>query len=191
MTSPTDLSTPTATERYERVAADFDRLVRAVPDDRWDAASPCEGWTARDVLAHVAGTEHDLLTRMGFDAPDLADASPVAAWDLVRTAMSAAMAEPAKVGHAYDGWFGPTTFGRTVDDFYSFDLVIHRWDIARATGLTAHERIDDDLLGWLRARADGFGDALRMPGICGDAVPAPDESSPQDRLLAWLGRDPR
>lgn len=194
MTSPADLSSPTNAERaarYERVAADFDHLLRAVPDDRWDAASPCEGWTARDVVSHVIDTQRDLMERMGFDTPDLTGLEPIAAWDRIRAAMSAAMADPGKVGHEYDGWFGPTTFGRTVDDFYSFDLVIHRWDVARAAGLGEHQRIDDDLIDWLRSRADGFGDALRMPGICADAVPVPDEASAQDRLLAWLGRDPR
>ena len=34
-------------ERYERTAAGFDQRVSAVPADKWDAPSPCEGWTAR------------------------------------------------------------------------------------------------------------------------------------------------
>lgn len=192
--SPSPTSEPSAAAeaaRFERVAADIDQLVRAVPADRWDAPSPCEGWSAREVLAHIAETERDLLVRMGFDAPDLDGLEPIAAWERTRPAMSAAMADPAKEGHAYEGFFGPTTFGRTVDQFYSFDLVIHRWDIARATGLGDHERIDDDLLAWLRSSAEGFGDALRMPGICGPAVSIDEDASPQQQLLAWLGRDPR
>src|SRR5690606_40505201 len=32
-------------ERYDRLAADFAATIAAVPDDRWGAPSPCEGWT--------------------------------------------------------------------------------------------------------------------------------------------------
>lgn len=188
-------STPDPTDepraRFERVADDFDRLVRLVPDERWTATSPCEGWRAVDVLTHVVDTQRDLLGRMGFDVPDVDGLTAVSAWQRTRAAMSAAMADPARVDHAYDGYFGPTTFGRTVDDFYSFDLVVHRWDLARATGMPDHETIAPDQIEWLRTRADGFGDALRMPGICGPEVTVPDDATPQEQLLAWLGRDPR
>ncbi|MCB1002111.1 MAG: maleylpyruvate isomerase family mycothiol-dependent enzyme [Acidimicrobiales bacterium] len=193
MAASADPTVPSADERrarFERVADDFDRLVQLVPDERWDAASPCEGWRAVDVLTHVVDTECDLLGRMGFEQPDVEGLTPVAAWQRTRAAMSAAMADPIRNDHAYDGYFGPTTFGRTVDDFYSFDLVVHRWDIARATGLRDHEAIAADLIDWLRTGADGFGDALRMPGICGPEVTLAEGASPQDRLLAWLGRDP-
>ena len=30
----------------------FDRVIRQVREDAWDNDSPCEGWTARDVVAH-------------------------------------------------------------------------------------------------------------------------------------------
>lgn len=69
--------------------------------------------------------------------------------------------------------------------------MVHRWDVAHAVGLAGHERIDDDELARLRAGAEGFGDAMRMPGIFGPEVPAPVDASAQERFLAWIGRDPR
>ena len=42
-------------ERYERITGQFTDRVRAVPADAWDNPSPCEGWTARDVVGHLTG----------------------------------------------------------------------------------------------------------------------------------------
>ena len=181
----------TPADRYRLVSSQFDQLLADVPADRWDAPSPCEGWTARQVVQHVVDTEADLLDRMGFDAPDVAGVEPVEAWHRVHRAVEAALDDPARANHEYDGYFGRTTFARTVDDFYSFDLVVHRWDVAHAVGLAGHERIDDDELARLRAGAEGFGDAMRMPGIFGPEGPAPVDASAQERFLAWIGRDPR
>ncbi|MFN8023434.1 MAG: TIGR03086 family metal-binding protein [Acidimicrobiales bacterium] len=181
----------TPADRYRLVSSQFDRLLADVPADRWDAPSPCDGWSARQVVQHVVDTEAELLGRMGFDAPAVDGVDPLEAWPLVRAAVSAALADPARAGYEYDGYFGRTTFERTVDDFYSFDLVVHRWDVAHATGLSQHEQIDDDELGRLCAGAEHFGDAMRMPGVFGPEVPAPADATPQERFLAWIGRDPR
>lgn len=181
----------TPAERFHHHADRFDRLIASVPADRWDAPSPCDGWTALEVVRHVVDTELDLLGRMEFERPAVDDLEPLDAWPLVRTAMAAALDDPACAGFAYDGYFGPTTFGATVDQFYSFDLVLHRWDIARATGLRQHEEIEPNEIVRIRTDAAGFGEAMRMPGVIGPEVPAPADATDEERLLAWLGRDPR
>ena len=181
----------TPADRFHHHADRFDRLIAAVPADGWDAASPCDGWTALDVVGHVVDTELDLLGRMGFDRPTIDGIDPLAAWPLVRTAMADALDDPARTDFSYDGYFGPTTFGATVDQFYSFDLVLHRWDIARATGLREHEEIEPTEIERIRRDATGFGEAMRMPGVIGPELPAPADATDQERLLAWLGRDSR
>ena len=42
-------------EREAHVWADFERLVRLVPLDRWEADDVLEGWTMKGMLWHVAG----------------------------------------------------------------------------------------------------------------------------------------
>ncbi len=68
------------------------------------------------------------------------------------------------------------------------DLLVHGWDIARATGqdetLPAHE------VTRVYADAVSLGDNLRSEGVCGPAVEVPDDASDQDRLLALMGRTP-
>ncbi len=41
---------------FDRALAKFDAVVRQVPDDAWGNASPCEEWTAADIVGHVAAT---------------------------------------------------------------------------------------------------------------------------------------
>jgi hypothetical protein len=91
---------------------------------------------------------------------------------------------------SYDGYFGPTTIGETIDTFYSLDLVVHGWDVARGAGLADLEAIDADDMDDTRERMASVGDTVRMAGIFGDVVTVPDDASPQDRFIAWTGRRP-
>ena len=46
----------------------LDELLAGLKRDDWIAATPLPGWTVRDVVAHVAGTEHMLA---GEAVPDI------------------------------------------------------------------------------------------------------------------------
>lgn len=48
-------------DRYARLADAFTDRIRSTPGDLWDAPSPCEGWTARDVVAHVINGHRGIL----------------------------------------------------------------------------------------------------------------------------------
>jgi hypothetical protein len=67
---------------------------------------------------------------------------------------------------------------------------VHAWDLARAAGLPHHEAIDGAEIDRVRSDAESMGDALRSPGICGPATDAAPDATPQDTLLAFLGRRP-
>lgn len=179
---------PTAqhfTDRADRFAAILDAA-----DDLWDAPTPCEGWTVRDVVAHTIETERDFLVRQGLevgDAPDLAD--PPAAWRAHAATVADLLGRDGVAEREYDGWFGRTTIAATMADFYGWDLVVHGSDVARATG--QQWTVSEAEAAALHATADGWGDALYSEGVCTPAVPVPDDATPTDRLLARLGRDPR
>lgn len=113
-------------------------MVDAVPADRWEAQSPCAEWKAIDLVAHVADTEIDFVRRMPFADALAAElpSGPVDRWRIVRAVMQSILDDQDRADHGYDGFFGPTTFSATVDQFYSMDLCLHAWDLARATGLT-------------------------------------------------------
>jgi len=188
--------TETTADRFRRLATSFTTVIDSVPADRWDAATPCEGWTVADVVDHVASTQRDFLERMelatGDQNPDApADADRLrAAWRASSAALQAALDDEEVVGRTYDGYFGPTTIGETVDTFYASDLVVHAWDVARGAGLPELEPIPPADLDRIQAQMASVGDAVRSPGIYGPEVPVPDDASAQDRFLAWTGRQP-
>lgn len=181
-------------DRFRRNAALFTETVEAVPDDAWDAPTPCAGWTVRDVVAHVVDTELDFLTQRGL-APDPippSDADPRVRWPPVRDAVQAVLDDPALAGQEYDGYFGRTSIGASLDRFYASDLTVHRWDVARGAGLTPLATIDDAEIAMLRDELGGIDEAImRSPGLFDAPVAVADDASPTDRLVAWLGRDPR
>lgn len=177
-------------DRYRRLAGDFAEKVTAVPDDRWSAPSPCPGWTARDVVRHVVETESMFLgfvERSAGEVPSVDD-DPVAAWSTIREVVQAGLDDPALATASFQGMGGPTTFEAATDRFLCLDLLVHGWDLARAAGLD--ERLDLDEVRRVRADSEAFGDMLRGDGVCGPEVQVSEAASEQDRLLAYLGRQP-
>lgn len=175
---------------YELANRPLQAVLDAVDPTRWSADTPCEGWSARDVVAHLIGAQREFLTGHGADLgqePDLDD-DPAQAWRTHATHVMAALADDAVAGAAFDGYFGPTTVGDTLARFYVWDMVVHRWDVARATGGDAS--LTDDELDRVENGADGFGDALYSDGVCAPGVEAPPGSDRTQRVLARLGRTP-
>ena len=178
----------TTATAYDAADQPLTAVLDAVPADRWAAPSPCEGWSARDVLDHLVSTQREFLTGRGAelgDAPDV-DADPAAAWRDHAERVAEALADDALAQRAYDGFFGPTTVGATFEQFYVWDMLVHRWDLARAVG--ADDALSDAELDRVEAGADSFGDALHLEGICRPAVEPPPGADRQARVLARLGR---
>jgi uncharacterized protein (TIGR03086 family) len=181
-------SSTTVLEGYARLADRFGAVVDTLADGDWGRDSPCEGWSARDVLQHVVSTQRAFLAQHDIDASTGADvdADPRAAWHAHDDRVRTLLADPAVAAHEYDGVFGRTTVGASIVTFYGSDLVVHRWDIATAAGLD--ERFDDGELEMIERSADGFGDHLYDEGVCKPAVSTPEDADRQTRVLARLGR---
>ncbi len=178
-------------DRYRRLAAAFSEKVAAVPDDRWEARTPCEGWSARELVGHVVDTQGMFLGFVGRSLPDdrpSVDDDPLTAWTAARDVVQADLDDPERAGAEFEGLFGRQTFAEGVDRFLNFDLVVHGWDLARATG--QDDRIDPEDVARVQAAAEEFGDRMRGPGAFGDAVEPPADADDQQRMLAFLGRDP-
>ncbi|WP_222264425.1 TIGR03086 family metal-binding protein [Modestobacter marinus] len=181
------MSNATATS-YEAADRSLSTVLAAVPADAWSRPSPCEGWSARDVVRHLVDTQRDLLTGHGLDlgpAPDV-DADPAGAWRQHAGRVAAVIADDEVAERGYEGFFGPTTIGATLEQFYVWDMVVHRWDVARATGQDA--RLTDAELDRVAAGADSFGEALYMDGICRPGVTPPSGADRATQVLARLGR---
>lgn len=181
-------STTTTAQRYQEADRPLTALLDNLTAPQWRAPSPCDGWDARQVVRHLIETQREFLIGRGLDlgeAPDI-DGDPAAAWRAHRRGVLALISEDAVVATPYDGHFGPTTIGDTLERFYVFDMMVHRWDVARAAGSDCV--FTDTELDQLEAGIASFGDAIHMEGICKPGVEAPAGADRQSEVLATLGR---
>lgn len=176
--------------RFHRLSDAFEQTLAAVPDDAWERPSPCAGWSARDVVGHVVDVHGMMLRPVGRElsaAPSVAE-DPLEAYRSARRDVAAVMDDAELRGTEYDGYFGRTTVGATIDHFLGLDLVVHRWDLATATGQTA--TMDPADVERIRRDVESFGDAARSDQVFGPALEVGEQASPEERLLAFLGRTP-
>ncbi|WP_016696747.1 TIGR03086 family metal-binding protein [Actinoalloteichus spitiensis] len=173
---------------YRRLAATFTERVRAVPASGWESQSPCVGWTARDVLAHVVDTQNSVLRKVGIQvaAGPTVETAPLAAWEHTRDAVQDVLDDPMRANRAHDTPFGRSTLAATIGAFYCFDLVVHAWDIAKATG--GNTTIPPENLEMVAGFMERMGDTLYSEGVCQPPVPVVGEVNEQTRILALLGR---
>jgi uncharacterized protein (TIGR03086 family) len=178
---------PTATQ-YADADRPLTALLDAVPAPGWDSPSPCAEWTARDVVGHLIDTQREFLSSHGVDlgpAPDVA-ADPASAWRTHAGRVAGALADDDVPARKFECFFGPTTVGAALEQFYIWDMLVHRWDVARAIG--ADPDLTDLEVDRMQAGADSFGPALYMDGICRPALDVPADADRRTRVLARLGR---
>src|SRR4051812_47200694 len=123
-------------ERYARITNQFTERVQAVPADAWDNPSPCEGWTARDVVGHLTEWIPGFFGSQGVEFPAVPSVKedPVGAWTVVQATIADALADPATAGKQVETPFNTQSFAETVDMIVTGDVFTHTWDLARATG---------------------------------------------------------
>lgn len=168
---------------FDDAASRFSETVAATSD--WSATSPCEGWRAADVVDHVVDTQRDYLTRMDVPVPERPTGSPDEVWAAHLAAVRPLFTDELRA-REYDGFFGRTTMGATLDDFYGFDLVVHGWDLASSQG-TPTTFTDADMDAMEQAFV-GFGEHAYDDGVFKQPVDAPEGADRQTQLLARMGR---
>jgi uncharacterized protein (TIGR03086 family) len=168
---------------YDNAADRFTATVAATDD--WSATSPCEGWSAADVVDHVVDTEREFLARHDLEVGDRPTGAPDEIWAAHLSAVRDAVDADVRA-REFDGFFGRTTIGATLDAFYGFDLVVHGWDLGSATGRPT--TFTDAEMDAMEQAFVGFGDHAYDDGVFGQPVDVADDADRQTRLLARMGR---
>lgn len=177
---------------YTTALYGFDAVVRRVPSDRWDAPSPCDGWSARDVVAHASGVVDAVaeMARTGEVAmpqtPD-ADTDPVEVWHAAFGKVLDALDQPDTISRVGAYWFGATTIDELVA-FTTWDPLGHSWDVATAVGIDAH--LSPDVAEASIAVIAANADTLRSMKLMADPVEVSADASAADRFLGLTGRNP-
>lgn len=184
MTNPAD--------EHRNIAGAFTDRVRGVPPSAWNNPAPCDGWVARDVVRHlVEWFPAFLKAGAGVELPKgpSVDGDPVAAWLVHSDGVQALLDDPATPGKVLaNPHIGEVALDQAVDRFYTGDVFLHTWDLARATG--QDERLDPDKCAVLLEGMLPMDAALRSSGHYGPRVEVPDDADVQTRLLAFIGRTP-
>ena len=182
----------TPAENHREVAAGFTTRASQVVDGRWDDPAPVEGWVARDVVRHLVTWFPEFLSAgTGIDLPrgPSADDDPLGAWLAQRDSVQALLDDPETERRVYQSrMMGEIPLAEAVDRFYTADVFMHTWDLARAAGLD--ETLDPERC---QALYDGMlpmDDLLRSSGHYGPKVDVPADADIQTRLLAFIGRTP-
>jgi uncharacterized protein (TIGR03086 family) len=175
-------------QRYARVADAFAARIIAVPADAWDNPSPCEGWTARDVVRHVIEATEAFLKRADHPLGDIpsVDDEPGAAFAAASAKATAALEDPAVAEKPIKSGMGDMTLEKMFGMFGVGDVLIHTWDLSRAAGLD--ERLDAEEVDRIFAVMQKNDKMLRGGTAFGDAVEPPPGADKQTQLLCFTGR---
>lgn len=171
-------------ERHREIAAGFSARVEGVSD--WDAPAPVEGWVARDVVEHLVTWIHGFLASGGVDLPPVPLDDPVRAWGSHVASMQALLATSGDADFTHP-YVGSGSLADIVDRFYTSDVFMHTWDLARATG--QDETLDADFAAQLLAGMRPIEEMLRSSGQYGPAMPVAEDAPVHEQLMAFVGRD--
>lgn len=173
---------------YERATDDFAAVLARV-DGRWDASSPCEDWTALDVVEHVLNGAAALVQSLGGELPEPQRADETARFDALRAAVAEAARWPGVLDRTVQGPLGGDVPAAVFLGIIATDTLIHTWDLARALG--EHVELDADLLHRSWQNIVPMDETIRRPGVFGPKVPVGPDATPQQQALAFFGRDAR
>jgi uncharacterized protein (TIGR03086 family) len=177
-------------ERHRRIAGAFTDRVRAAKS--WDVPAPVPEWSARDVVGHLVGWFPPFLAGgTGIELPQgpaVAD-DPVAAWQMHADGVQALLDDPGTPGRMLvNPHIGEVPLDQAIDRFYTSDVFMHTWDLARATG--QDDRLDEGFCAALLGGMEPMEELIRNSGQYGPRVEVPAGADAQTRMLGFIGRDP-
>jgi uncharacterized protein (TIGR03086 family) len=176
-------------------------LVGGVPDGLLDAPTPCPAYTLGDLLDHVGGAALAFTGAAVKDTGDVTSHAPSGdvsrLGDDWRTRIPRDLLALAAAWRDPDAWTGMTKAGGVelpgeVAGLVALDeIVVHGWDVARATG-QAYD-CDTASLEAVLAFVSQFsepGQEEMRAGLFGPVVEVPEDAPLLDRVIGLTGRDP-
>lgn len=189
--------------RFLSGQSEFTARVDAITANQWSDGTPNAEWNVSDLVAHLVH-EHrwipPLLHGLDMDAAakvvDGARSLPVdggvgadlaEAWNEAAAGSADALSADGALQRTVEISRGSVPATEYVDELV-LDLVVHAWDLGRATGYP--DALPDELVEDVWATWQDFGD-MSASGMFDRPVDVPDGAATVDRLVAMTGRDPQ
>ncbi|UJW30888.1 TIGR03086 family metal-binding protein [Saccharothrix sp. AJ9571] len=175
-------------------------LVSGVREEQLGAPTPCTGYAIETLLDHIHGLSRGFQAAARKDLGPLTAAPPEpragALGDDWRTRIPAELDALAEAWRAPGAWDGMTAVGgvelpgAVAGQVALNELLVHGWDLAKATGqpFEADPGEIEVATGFVRMIAPP--DQPRDPGLFGPVVEVPEDASALEQLLGLSGRDP-
>ena len=175
------------------MAAGFAERVDGAAPESWDNPAPVEGWVARDVVRHLVEWFPSFLeggAGIRLEPGPSVDEDPVGAWRSLQESVQALLNDPTTESKVLSNpHLGEVPLPQAVSRFFTADVFMHTWDLARATG--QDETLDPERCATMLAGMEPMDELLRSSGQYGPRVEVPADADAQTRLIAFIGRDPR
>jgi uncharacterized protein (TIGR03086 family) len=196
----TEKQVPAGAALIAAAAEQAARVVAGVPGHPMDAPTPCADWDLRTLVNHV-------ILWTAYSAECRAHGESVAEELMSRDFTADPGFVPdyaAQLGRAVAAWSDPAAWERhlgvmdgstpaaDVADLLMAEMVLHGWDVARATG--QRYDCDDAVAAAVLATVEAQGELFRQYQGFAAVVPLPGEqerATDLDRALCLSGRDPR
>ena len=168
-------------EVWQMAATKWTELAGQIGEADWEKPTTCDEWTVRELVDHTMHWQ-----AMGGSALG-AGTNPGDSWESVHAAFGEALSDPANLEGEAEAFGGMPKQG--VIGLVIGDLLIHSWDLARSLGADdtlPTEAVEATLMGLQRLPVE----MLRSETMFGPAIEVADDASPQDKLIAFVGRQP-
>ena len=187
---------PNPIEAYQGAVQMIHNKMSAVTDAQHSSSTPCSDWDVQSLINHALAVQvfaNDVLSGSKVDASTMSNVSHplpsegAAAALKVITDTTLATLKSIDMAAVVETPFGAMPGGQFIMVPIT-DMIVHTWDLAKATGQTTN--LDAGLceLGFnvLGQVAEGG----RKMGAFADEVSVPETASFQDRMLGLSGRQP-
>jgi uncharacterized protein (TIGR03086 family) len=166
------------------------QVIAAVRDEQWTMPTPCAEWNLRDLVTHVVVGNYLFDGILRGAPPTPQDSWPGGglpnAYRGSAGALLAAFGQPGVLERVFTVPFG-TVPGIAALHLRMTEVLVHGWDIARATGQRAEfpEDVAEQELAFSRSK---LGDIPPERRVFAPPQPVADDAPAIDRLAACLGR---
>ncbi|MFF3314316.1 TIGR03086 family metal-binding protein [Streptomyces sp. NPDC003035] len=174
------------------------RLAAGIGDERLGDPTPCPAYAVREVLAHLVGLSVAFRDAARKDFGPTTSTPPGSVLPVLdadwRTALPKAVEELAAAWREPDAWEGDTQAGgvelpaAVMGRVALNELLIHGWDLARATG--QEYAAGEEELAVSEALLTPADDSSDDEGFFGPVVAVPEDAPLLDRVIGLSGRRP-